>query len=101
MPVERRGQVTAVGSEPTGNRRSSNSQRRAAAFMRWHEPDDASVKSGSVRGLGLNSPGLLGSSGGFGLCEECPVYPCKRRQSRHSLMVPSADIPVDAVGPGC
>src|SRR5262249_26069954 len=24
MPVERRGQVTGVGSEPTGNRRSSN-----------------------------------------------------------------------------
>src|SRR5262249_38716406 len=28
------------------------------------------------------------SSGGFGLCEECPVYPCKRRQSRHSLTSP-------------
>src|SRR6516164_2831180 len=27
MPVERRGQVTDVGSEPTGNRRSSNSRR--------------------------------------------------------------------------
>src|SRR5882672_1781013 len=43
MPVERRGQVTDVGSEPTGNRRSSNSQRKAAAFVRWHEPDDARV----------------------------------------------------------
>jgi hypothetical protein len=32
MLVERRGQVTDVGSEPTGNRRSSNSQRKAAAF---------------------------------------------------------------------
>src|SRR6266545_5428101 len=45
MPVERRGQVTDVGSEPTGNRRSSNSQRKAAAFVRWHEPDDARVSS--------------------------------------------------------
>ena len=45
MPVERRGQVTDVGSEPTGNRRSSNSQRKAAAFARWHEPDDARVSS--------------------------------------------------------
>src|SRR5260370_23912695 len=45
MPVERRGQVTDVGSEPTGNRRSSNSRRKAAAFMRWHEPDDARVSS--------------------------------------------------------
>ena len=45
MPVERRGQVTDVGSEPTGNRRSSNSQRKAAACERWHEPDDARVSS--------------------------------------------------------
>src|SRR5215470_14820208 len=36
-----KGQVTDVGSEPTGNRRSSNSRREAAAFVRWHEPDDA------------------------------------------------------------
>src|SRR5712664_1484866 len=34
MLVERRGQVTDVGSEPTGNRRSSNSRRKAAAFVR-------------------------------------------------------------------
>src|SRR6516164_6999277 len=45
MPVERRGQVTDIGSEPTGNRKSSNSQRKAAAFVRWHEPDDARVSS--------------------------------------------------------
>jgi hypothetical protein len=32
MPVERREQATDVGSEPTGNRRSSNSQWKAAAF---------------------------------------------------------------------
>src|SRR5271167_4618018 len=48
MPVERRGQVTDVGSEPTGNRRSSNSRREAAAFVRWHEPDDARVSSPDV-----------------------------------------------------
>src|SRR6266852_9364873 len=45
MLVERRGQVTDVGSEPTGNRRSSNSRRKAAAFVRWHEPDDTRVSS--------------------------------------------------------
>src|SRR3989441_12952544 len=45
MLVERRGQVIAVRSEPTGNRRSSNSRRKAAAFVRWHEPDDARVSS--------------------------------------------------------
>src|SRR5262249_51986921 len=43
MLRERRGQVTDVGSEPTGSRRSSNPQRGAAAFVRWHEPDDARV----------------------------------------------------------
>src|SRR4249919_3383219 len=48
MLVERRGQVIAVGSEPTGNRRSSNSRRKAAAFVRWHEPDDARVSSPDV-----------------------------------------------------
>src|SRR6516225_5301369 len=38
-------------------------QRKAAAFMRWHEPDDARVSSPeSVRGSGCNSPGLLGHS---------------------------------------
>jgi len=46
--VEQRGQVTDVGSEPTGNRRSSNSRRKAAAFVRWHEPDDARVSSPDV-----------------------------------------------------
>src|ERR1700676_103519 len=45
MLVERRGQVTDVGSEPTCNRRSSNSRRKAAAFVRWHEPDDARMSS--------------------------------------------------------
>src|SRR6267143_4673329 len=45
MLVERRGQAIAIGSEPTGNRRSSNSRRKAAAFVRWHEPDDARVSS--------------------------------------------------------
>ena len=48
MLVERRGQVTDVGREPTGNGRSSNSRRKAAAFARWHEPDDARVSSPDV-----------------------------------------------------
>ena len=43
MLVERRGQVTDVGREPTGNGRSSNSRLKAAAFARWHEPDDTRV----------------------------------------------------------
>src|SRR6202040_3110492 len=43
MLVERRGQITDVGREPTGNGRSSNSRRKAAAFARWHEPDDTRV----------------------------------------------------------
>src|SRR5258708_19218850 len=43
MLVERRGQVTDVGTEPTGNRRRSNSRRKAAAFVRWPTPDAARV----------------------------------------------------------
>jgi hypothetical protein len=38
--VERRERVTHVGIESTGNRRNSMSQRKAAAFMGWHEPCD-------------------------------------------------------------
>src|SRR4030095_16925717 len=40
--VERRGRVIAVELGPTGGaRRSPKVQRKAAAFARWHEPDDA------------------------------------------------------------
>ena len=46
MLVERRGQVIAVELGPTGYAgRSPKVQRKAAAFMRWHEPDDARVSS--------------------------------------------------------
>src|SRR5271167_480014 len=55
MPVERRGRVIAVELGPTGlyPGRSPKFQRKAAAFVRWHEPDDARVSSPeSVRGSG-------------------------------------------------
>src|SRR5712675_583404 len=54
MLVERRGRVIAVELGPTGGaRRSPKVQRKAAAFARWHEPDDARVSSPeSVRGSG-------------------------------------------------
>src|SRR6266508_2544177 len=46
MLVERRGRVIAVELGPTGGaRRSPKAQRKAAAFARWHEPDDARVSS--------------------------------------------------------
>src|SRR5712692_5513602 len=46
MLVERRGRVIAVELGPTGGaRRSPKAQRKAAAFVRWHEPDDARVSS--------------------------------------------------------
>src|SRR6266702_3149390 len=46
MLVERRGRVIAVELGPTGGaRRSPKVQRKAAAFERWHEPDDARVSS--------------------------------------------------------
>ena len=46
MLVERRGRVIAVELGATGGaRRSPQIQRKAAAFTRWHEPDDARVSS--------------------------------------------------------
>jgi hypothetical protein len=47
MLVERRGQVIDVELGPTGlyPGRSPKVQRRAAAFVRWQEPDDARVSS--------------------------------------------------------
>ena len=46
MLVERRGRVIAVELGPTGGTgRSPKVQRKAAAFARWHEPDDARVSS--------------------------------------------------------
>ena len=67
MPVERRGQVTHVRMESTGNRRNSLSWRKPAGFLLgWHEPDE-------LRG---SCPDLWGTRG------EIPrVYPAIR--SRH------------------
>ena len=81
VPMRRRGadclvlvmkRGNARGAKGAGHRRLDwvNRQRdepdirwKAAAFMRWHEPDDARVSSPeSVRGSGCNSPGLLGGS---------------------------------------
>jgi hypothetical protein len=46
MLVERRGRVIAVELGLTGGaRRSPRVQRKAAAFVRWDEPDDARVSS--------------------------------------------------------
>src|SRR5271167_5265370 len=47
MLVERRGRAIDVELGPTGlyPGRSPTVRRKAAAFMRWHEPDDARVSS--------------------------------------------------------
>jgi len=53
MPVERSEQVIAVEIGSTGNGRSPIFKWKAAAFKRWHEPDDARVSSPeSVRDSG-------------------------------------------------
>ena len=50
MELERRGQVIVVGLGPTGHAgRSPPAQRKAAAFVRWHEPYDARVSRTDVR----------------------------------------------------
>src|SRR6266849_2888842 len=49
MPMERRGWVIVVEHGPTGlNREEPEVQRKAAAFARWHEPDDARVSRPDV-----------------------------------------------------
>src|ERR1700758_718345 len=63
MLVERRGWVIDAEIRSTGNRKSLMSWRKAAAFKRWHEPDDARVsRPESVRGSRCNSSGLLGTA---------------------------------------
>src|SRR5262249_56548051 len=66
MLVERRGWVIAAEIGSTGDRMSLMSWRKAAAFKRWHEPDDARVsRPESVSGSEWNSPGRLGNSSGL------------------------------------
>src|SRR4029453_4736311 len=62
MLVERRGWVIAVDlGQPGQTGRSPKRQRKAAAFARWHEPDESrGSRPESVRGSGGNSPGPLG-----------------------------------------
>src|SRR3979490_3236334 len=43
IAVERRGQVIAVDLGQPVRREEPSVQRKAAAFTRWHEPDDARV----------------------------------------------------------
>ena|SRR6516162_56775 len=73
MPVERRGQVTHVRMESTGNRRNSLSWRKPAGFLLgWHEPDE-------LRG---SCPDLWGTRG------EIPrVYPAcvMKTRKRHAV----------------
>ena len=45
MPVERRERAIAIWLGSTGDGRNSMFKGKAAAFARWHEPDDARVSS--------------------------------------------------------
>jgi hypothetical protein len=55
MVVERRGWVIAADVGQLVRREEPFVQWKAAAFVRWHEPDDARVSSPeSVRGSGCN-----------------------------------------------
>ena len=45
MLVERRERAIAIWLGSTGNGRNLDVQWKAAAFVRWHEPDDARVSS--------------------------------------------------------
>src|SRR5262249_23814457 len=53
-----RGWVIAVELGPTGGAgRSPNVQRKAAAFTRWHEPDESRGSSPDCERLGVKFPG--------------------------------------------
>ena len=55
--MERRGRVIAVERGPTGYAgRSPIAQQKAAAFVRWHEPDDARVSSPDLWAAGGEIP---------------------------------------------
>ena len=45
MPVERRERAIAIWLGSTGDGRNPMFKWKAAAFVRWHEPDDARVSS--------------------------------------------------------
>ena len=45
MPAERRERAIAIWLVSTGNGKNSILEWKAAAFARWHEPDDARVSS--------------------------------------------------------
>ena len=45
MPVERRERAIAIWLGSTGDGRNPMFKGKAAAFVRWHEPDDARVSS--------------------------------------------------------
>ena len=69
MLAERRGQVIAVELGPTGYAgRSPTVQRKAAAFVRWHEPDDARASSPVLERLGVEFPGPTRH------CSWCPLF---------------------------
>ena len=57
MLVERRGRVIAAERGPTGYAgRSPIARQKAAAFVRWHEPDDARVSSPDLWAAGGEIP---------------------------------------------
>src|SRR4029077_16137274 len=88
MLVERRGRVIDIGSGQlrSGDRpqEEPDEQWKAAAFARWHEPDESrGSRPESVRGSGGNSLGLLGPNVDFDPSELRPLFPRWRPNSGH------------------
>src|SRR4029077_15978233 len=88
MPVGGRGRVIDIGSGQlqSGDRpqEEPDEQWKAAAFARWHEPDESrGSRPESVRGSGGNSLGLLGPNVDFDPSELRPLFPRWRPNSGH------------------
>jgi hypothetical protein len=66
-------------------REEPEAQRKAAAFNRWHEPDDARVSSPDLREARGEIPrGLLGKTGPDALEMGCLFYPESRHRSGYA-----------------
>ena len=84
MPMERRGRVIVVERGPLGQTGSLQFQRKAAAFVRWHEPDDArSITSGICERLGVKSPGPTRHQRCFGRSDDESGLPPTPERLRH------------------
>jgi len=80
--VERRERAIAI--DAVNRHGGTDVQWKAAAFARWHEPDDARYQVRFCERLGVKFPGLLGKNGGYGYSRISLLHPNQRLKSQPS-----------------